>query len=387
MYRPKRFNNRGNKPRFQKRGPSKLDPRLLIRKAEDMPVVEDYQPRYQFQDFPIKDELQQNIEAKGYDIPTPIQDQAIIPILEGKDVIGLANTGTGKTAAFTIPLIDKILRDPSQKVLILAPTRELAVQIHQEFLGFAKGTSITSSLCIGGANMQVQIMQVRNSPNFIIGTPGRMKDLVMSKKLQLFRYQNIVLDEVDRMLDIGFIRDIEFLLGQMPKDKQSLFFSATLSQEIQGLVYRFMKQPIMISVKKQETSNNVEQDVIRIGSRIKLDVLHDMLALEECKKVLVFGRTKHGVEKLSKTLYVRGFKTASIHGNKSQNQRQRALEEFKANKIQVLLATDVAARGLDIPNVTHVINYDLPATYEEYVHRIGRTGRAGQKGFAVSFVD
>lgn len=365
-----------------------INPALFIQKAQEMPEqTEQYVPKHNFSDFQITEQLKKNILAHGYTTSTPIQDQTIPSILEGKDVIGIANTGTGKTAAFLIPLINKVLTNRSEKVLIVVPTRELAVQIEEEFLHFAKFLMLSSVLCIGGALMQKQMQGLRQNPSFIIGTPGRLKDLVQRRNLKLFYFKNIVLDEVDKMLDMGFIHDVKFLINELPPVRQSLFFSATISPQVKDLMQVFLKNPVTVSVKTQETAVRIEQDIVKLKGRNKIDVLHDMLAQEEYKKVLLFGRTKYGVEKLARVLSQRGFHVASIHGNKSQNQRQRALTQFKTNQIQVLLATDVAARGLDIDDVTHVINFDLPQNYDDYVHRIGRTGRANKKGMALTFVD
>lgn len=363
-----------------------MDVSLLVRKAE--PVVEElYTPLHAFTDFPLQEQLKQAITRRGYTAPTPIQDQAILPLLQGRDVVGIANTGTGKTAAFLIPLVNKILRDRSQKALIIAPTRELAVQIQEEFRVLTEGMQLYSVLCIGGVNINPQIRQLARSPQFVIGTPGRLKDLEKQHKLHLSDYRNIVLDEVDRMLDMGFINDMRHIISKLPTPRQSLFFSATLPDSAKAIMRDFLHDPVMVTVKTRDTSKNVEQDVIRTNGQAKIDVLHNLLAQEGFDKVLVFGRTKWGMEKLARLLERRGFSVAAIHGNKNQNQRQRAITMFKANEIQVLLATDIASRGLDIPNVTHVINYDLPETYEDYIHRIGRTGRAENKGIALTILD
>ena len=364
-----------------------MNPALLMKKAAEVVPQAEYKPKYTFSDFPIHPQLKQNIIVRGYTIPTPIQDQAIMPILEGRDVVGIANTGTGKTAAFIIPLLNKIVHDRRQRVLIVAPTRELAVQIHEECKAFAKGLEIFSTLCIGGVNIRPQIENLRRYPHIVIGTPGRLKDLKNQNKLSIALFSNIVLDEVDRMLDMGFIRDVNFLISHLPKVRQSLFFSATLTPTVSQVMQTFLTNPVTISVKTQETAHNVDQDVVKTNGRVKLDILHELLVQTAFKKVLIFGRTKWGIEKLAKQLSLKGMTVAAIHGNKNQNQRQRALTEFKQNRVSVLLATDIASRGLDIPDVTHVINFDLPETYEDYVHRIGRTGRAGKKGIALSFVD
>jgi len=345
-------------------------------------------PEHRFEDFAVDLRLKKNIAAKGYIEPTPIQDRAIVHVLRGEDVVGIANTGTGKTAAFLIPLINKILQGKGERVLVMVPTRELAVQIHDELKGFAKGLGVYGAVCVGGVNINPQIGELRRKPQFVIGTPGRLKDLIERRALNLGEFKTAVLDEADRMLDMGFIPDMRRLLALLPEPRHTLFFSATLSREIEALIGEFMQTPVRISVKTQETAASIEQDIVRIKpGEDKVDVLGDLLVKPGFEKVLVFGRTKHGVERLSRKLVQRGIVADSIHGDKTQNKRQRALTLFKEGKVQVLCATDVAARGLDISGVSHVINYDLPATQEDYVHRIGRTGRAGKKGLALTFIE
>ncbi len=341
-----------------------------------------------FSDFSLIPQLIQNIQAKGYKTPTPIQQNCIPAILSGKDVIGIANTGTGKTAAFLIPLLDKIFRNKSQRVLIIAPTRELALQIQEELKAFARGLGIYSVLCIGGMSLNRQKSELRQSPHFVIGTPGRIKDLIGERALMLSSFKNVVLDETDRMVDIGFITDITYFISLLPQERQSLFFSATVSPKVQGILRAFVHNPITIQIEEPEAALNIHQDIVRVekGQR-KIDTLHDLLIGEGFEKVVIFGRTKWGIQKLTNELIERGFKAGAIHGNKNQNQRQRVLQQFKSNEIQILLATDVASRGLDIPDVSHVINFDMPATMDDYTHRIGRTGRAHKKGTALTFVE
>ncbi len=378
--RPQRFNRgRGRNKAF--------DPSMLIKKAVRNVAPRVYEVKNKFVDFAISDQLKHNIVARGYEQPTPIQDQIIPHILEGRDVVGLANTGTGKTAAFLIPLIDNIYQRKSEKVLIMAPTRELAVQIESELRLFARSMRINSSLCIGGASINRQIDSLRRNPEFVIGTPGRLIDLEKRRFLNFNDFSTIVLDEVDQMFDMGFIHDMKYVIARLPQDRHSLFFSATLPRKLDEVVDSFLNNPIKVQVETQKASTNVDQDVIRVNGQSKVDLLHDLLIQDGFNKVLVFGRTKRGLDKLDRTLYKRGFRVAAIHGNKSQGQRQRALKEFKRSNIQVLLATDIASRGLDIDDVTHVINYDLPQTKEDYIHRIGRTGRANKTGIALSFVD
>ena len=365
----------------------RIDVSRFINKAVVTEVEQKFVPQHRFADFLINENLKTNIIAKGYETPTPIQDRAIPHALLGQDVVGIANTGTGKTAAFLIPLINKVLNDRSERVLIMVPTRELAVQIEDEYWGFAAHMRMGAVTCVGGANINRQIATLRRNPNFVIGTPGRLKDLMERRALDLSKFSTVVLDEADRMLDMGFIADMRFILSHMRDEKQTLFFSATMSRDIEKLIGDFLKDPVSISVKTGDTAKSVDQDIVRTAGKNKIDVLHELFTQPGFSKVIVFGRTKHGVEKLSKLLSDRGFKAESIHGNKTQGKRERALGAFKKNQIQVLVATDVAARGIDVDDVSHVINYDIPMTYDDYVHRIGRTGRAGKGGKALTFID
>jgi superfamily II DNA/RNA helicase len=380
-----RFSN-GNRGR--KNMGENIDPAKFINKAIITEEIEHFVPEHNFSDFAITEELKQSIIKKGYKLPTPIQDRSIPYILQGSDIVGIANTGTGKTGAFLIPLINKVLLNRKENIIILVPTRELAIQIEQELREFTRDMKIFSVCCVGGAPIGRQISELRYHNNFIIGTPGRIKDLIERRHIRLPEFATIVLDEADRMLDMGFIADMRFVMAKMPSKRHTLFFSATLSREIESLIGEFLNEPVRISVKTRDTSKNVDQDIIRVDrSKNKLDVLHDLLSQKEFSKVLIFGRTKHGVEKLSRTLAERGFRADSIHGDKPHSRRQKALGLFKQNHIQVLVATDVAARGLDIVDISHVINYDIPATYDDYVHRIGRTGRGDKKGKALTFIE
>ncbi len=396
-------NNRGrnNFSKFGRRGGNRggrrqatFDPTPVIIQAglqqaeiAKSPVEQEvFTPTHLFADFAISDRLKENIAQRGYKAPTPIQDQIIPHILEGRDVVGIANTGTGKTAAFLIPLIEKVIKNPNEKVLIIVPTRELALQVRDELMSFTPGLQVYSSLCIGGAPIHRQIESLRRGPHFVIGTPGRIKDLNQRRKIRFESFTNIVLDEVDRMLDMGFVHEIREIINVLPNQRQSLFFSATMNPRVKEIMRGFLNDPVTITVKSQEASSRVTQEIVKLKGKAKVDVLHDLLSSDGFAKVLVFGRTKHGAEKLSKELRYRGFKVDAIHGNKSQGQRQRALRDFKSSYIQALIATDVVARGVDIDDVTHVINYDLPESYEDYIHRIGRTGRADKVGVALTFI-
>lgn len=385
-----RGGNRGggrnfSRPQFNRRKIKTIDPKFFVQKAVER-VEEVYVPKNHFSDFKIEEKLRKNISARGYKTPTPIQDQAIPHLLSGRDVIGLARTGTGKTAAFLIPLINKVLKNREERVLIIAPTRELAVQIMDELQVFAGGTGISGVLCIGGVGMGPQIQGLYRKPNFVVGTPGRLQDLERQRVLSFRVFGTIVLDEVDRMLDMGFVNEVSYIISKLADRRQSLFFSATINEKVRKIMHGFLHDPVTITIAATTPSANVDQDIVELNGRLKVDVLEELLRQDGFDKVLVFGRTKHGMEKLSHQLTQRGFRVAAIHGNKSQGQRQRAIDQFKSNRIQVLLATDIASRGLDIDDVTHVINYDQPESYEDYIHRIGRTGRANKKGFALTFV-
>ncbi len=377
----------GGKRRF---GGERIDASRFIKKAihvEEKPYV----AKHTFADFPFNPQLHKNIKGAGYISPRPIQDQSIPTVLSGKDVFGMANTGTGKTAAFLLPLIEKISKTKGLKkgetVLIMAPTRELAIQIDEEFKKLAFGFGMFSVACVGGLPIGKQIREIKMGVSFIVGTPGRLRDLIDQKVLDLSTCHSVVLDEADRMLDMGFREDMVFIIGKTHKDRQTLFFSATLSPEIRKMTEQYLKDPAFISVVSGETAKNIEQDVVRFKTKEeKLEKLHEVLKKDGSDKVLIFREMKHSVDTLEKELRGLGFKAGGIHGDKRSRERIRILESFKKDQITILIATDVAARGLDIPDVTHVINYDVPQTYDTYVHRIGRTGRAGKKGTALTFV-
>jgi superfamily II DNA/RNA helicase len=337
----------------------------------------------------LPETLKATIARHNYIKLTPIQVQVIPAIRAGKDVIGIANTGTGKTAAFLIPLVENILKNFNYRALIISPTRELALQTRDELRKFSGNMPIYSTLCIGQSSMQIQISQLRHNPHVVVGTPGRIKDLINRGILKLGNFKMIILDETDQMLDMGFIHDIKEIISYLPAERQSLFFSATITPVITALINSFVKNAVTISVKTQETLTNIKQDLVRLDKKVgaKMDKLSSLLRQEEFKKVLVFGRTKYGVERIARDLFQKGFKVTSIHGDKAQFQRQQAIRMFKEDVVSIMVATDVAARGLDIANVTHVINYDIPQTYEDYIHRIGRTGRANLSGTALTFVE
>ena len=350
-------------------------------------VEEIYTPTHTFADFKVDAKLKENIAKRGFVIPSPIQDQSIPNALQGRDIIGLANTGTGKTAAFLIPTINKILADKKHKAIIITPTRELAIQIQKECIELAKGLSIFNVTCVGGAPIRAQIMGLSRAHNIVIGTPGRLKDLLDRGDLNISNVSTVILDEADRMLDMGFIDDVKYFLKHIPENRQMLLFSATMAPAIESLIHNFLKNPVKISVKTRDTSKNVDQDVVRVADKTKkFDILCELLTSPEFSKVLIFAETKRSVDRLEKDLIARRFRAEAIHGDKRHNERQRALAAFSTGKNQILIATDVAARGLDISGVTHVINFEIPQSYDTYVHRIGRTGRGDNKGKALTFV-
>jgi superfamily II DNA/RNA helicase len=344
-------------------------------------------PTHTFLDFKADERLLKNLETLKILTPTPIQDKSIPVGLEGRDVLGIANTGTGKTLAFLLPIVTKILQE-NKKAIVLAPTRELAAQIEKDFRNLTLNMRLWTHLVIGGANMWRQIRQAKMRNDIVIGTPGRLVDLMKRKVLNLSDISLVVLDEADRMLDMGFREDIEKILENCQTEgRQTFCFSATMPKELERIAEKFMKEPVKISVKMQETSKNVDQDIIKFtDSHDKIEKLHDLLNKPEFTKSIIFCRTKSGTEKLEGELFKRGFKAKYIHGDLRQGQRNRAISDFKDGFVKILIATDVASRGLDIKDVTHVINYDEPENYEDYTHRIGRTGRAGKKGFAYTFV-
>ncbi|MDC0237866.1 DEAD/DEAH box helicase [Gammaproteobacteria bacterium] len=330
----------------------------------------------------------------GYQQPTPIQSKSVAHLLDGHDLMGVAQTGTGKTAAFGLPLLQRLdeanepARPRQPKSLILAPTRELALQIHTELEKFAKNTSLRSSVIFGGVGQNPQVRQLQKGVDVLVATPGRLLDLAGQGHVDLSGISVLVLDEADRLLDMGFIRDVKRIVQQTPKSRQSLLFSATMSNGVSQLARNILRDPIRVDVSpKQPTVKKIDQRVIMVETQDKLEVLQTLLHDEALSRAIVFTRTKHGANKVAKKLCAAGVSADAIHGNKSQSARQRALADFKKGRTWVLVATDIAARGLDIEGVSHVINFELPHEPEGYVHRIGRTGRAGARGVAWSLVD
>lgn len=387
----KAYQRHFSRPRsqFNRRGPVGGNVHSYIKRATsqgfEAPVIT-AKPTIAIADLAISEQLRQNIVNRGYSTLMPIQEQVIPAVLADKDIIGIANTGTGKTAAFLIPIIEKIIHNPRYQVLIITPTRELAFQIREELQKFSQRLVIYSALLVGQSPVHNQLADLRRNPQVIIGTPGRLKDFIERRHVRLETFNMVVLDEVDQMLNMGFLPDVRKIISMLPQKRQSLFFSATVSGEINSLINSFVRNPITISVKTTETTKHIKQEIVTIPSgKTKFDALCDLLSQGELSKVLIFGKTKHGVERISVELIRKGFKAISIHGDKPQFKRYQAMRMFKDNTMRILVATDVAARGLDIADVTHVINYDAPATYEDYIHRIGRTGRANKQGVALSF--
>ncbi|WP_455220864.1 DEAD/DEAH box helicase [Kaarinaea lacus] len=352
-----------------------------------------------FESLGLRAELLRAVSEKGYSSPTPIQQQAIPPILEGRDIMGGAQTGTGKTAGFTLPLLQRLMATNNDsgaksgknrraiRALVLTPTRELAAQVEESVINYGKYLPLCSTAIFGGTKINPQIQKLRNGVDILVATPGRLLDHVNQNTVNLSSVEILVLDEADRMLDMGFIRDIRKLLTRLPKQKQTLFFSATFSDDIKQLANGLLKSPTLIEVAQQNTaSDRVAQVVHPVDKNRKRELLSYLIGSKNWKQVLVFTRTKHGADNLSRHLIADGIKAAAIHGNKSQGARTKALADFKSGKARVLVATDIAARGLDIDQLPHVVNYELPNNAEDYIHRIGRTGRAGNEGEAMSLV-
>ncbi len=353
-----------------------------------------------FEKLGLSPEILRAVSDQGYTTPTPVQAQAIPMVLAGHDIMAGAQTGTGKTAGFTLPMLNILNREHAERgeashdrkgrrhirVLVLTPTRELAAQVNDSIVTYGKYLSLRSTVVFGGVGINPQIEKLKRGVDILVATPGRLLDLVNQKKCDLSRVEMLVLDEADRMLDMGFIHDIRKVLALVPKQRQTLFFSATFSSDIKKLASGILKAPKLIEVSRNETSHQVTQVVHPVGKSRKRELLSQLIRTEEWKQVLVFTRTKHGANRLTTQLGTDGIEAAAIHGNKSQTARTNALKGFKDGSIRVLVATDIAARGLDIDQLPHVVNYELPNVAEDYVHRIGRTGRAGNTGEAMSLV-
>lgn len=365
-----------------------IDVSKFIYKPTGVHMAPVYEVQHQFADFNFSEPIARNLAMRGFTAPTPIQDQTIKYALEGRDVIGLASTGSGKTGAFLLPLIEKLAQDRHQKVLILAPTRELAMQINEELREFSHGMRLFSTVCVGGMSIYNQIQHLRRVNNFVIGTPGRLQDLADRKVIDFSEFNNIVIDEFDHMLDMGFIDAITTILKKLPAERQSLFFSATMPPRIKTVVHDFLRNPVSIDIGSGVSTKNVEQDVIRVlDRRHKIVELEKLLSSKDATRCLIFAETKKEVEALHDDLLAKGLKVGFLHGDKRQRERERTLRAFKDGLFSILIATDVAARGIDVKDISHVINYTVPQTHDDYVHRIGRTGRGGKVGKAFTFVN
>lgn len=340
-----------------------------------------------FDQFSLHQNLSNNLSQKGFSIATEIQTKAIPLIMQGKDVLGISETGSGKTGAFLIPSIHKLLSDRNQKLLVIAPTRELAMQIEKEAISFVKGSQLRVALTIGGESIGKQISQLRRDAQIIVGTPGRLLDLIERKVFNPHFYNNIVIDEVDQMLDMGFVDDIKKIMNRVSQKRQTLFFSATLNSKIEKIVQSISANYQIVKLTNNAPSKNVIQDVIDYShTSERIPLLQELLQQKEVEKAIVFVETKRYADQIDKILYQNRFKVGAIHGDKRQNVRKRVIDKFKKSHINILVATNVAARGIDIHDITHVINLDEPQTHDEYIHRIGRTGRNGNTGKAFTFV-
>ena len=345
-----------------------------------------------FQSLGLSEALLKAVSKKGYTTPSPIQQKAIPPVLEGKDVLASAQTGTGKTAGFTLPLLHILSENPKEKyrpirALILTPTRELAAQVYANVKEYSEFLNLRSAVIFGGVNQKPQAATIRQGIDILVATPGRLLDLQSQGLLSLKRVEIFVLDEADRMLDMGFLRDIERVIKSMPEKRQNLMFSATFSKDIKKLAHGILNHPVQVEATPENTTvEAISQKVYRVAKGLKTGLIIKLISEGNWKQVLVFTRTKHGANRLCEKMIKSGITAAAIHGNKSQGARTKALAGFKTGKVRVLVATDIAARGLDIPLLPHVINFELPNISEDYVHRIGRTGRAGASGEALSLV-
>ncbi|SIN82810.1 DEAD/DEAH box helicase [Algoriphagus halophilus] len=380
--------NRGPR-QVQKKKVSTLDPNLLIKKAKPT-GQKGFQSKTSFTSLSLSKGLMNNLATKGYVNMTNIQEQSVAPLLEGRDMLGISNTGSGKTGAFLIPIIEHALQDKNQfTALIVTPTRELALQIEEEFKSLSKGMNLYSATFIGGTNINTDMKVLSRKLHVIVGTPGRLLDLASRRLLKLNQVKTLVLDEFDRMLDMGFVNDVKKLVGAMTQRRQTMLFSATLEASQKALINSLLNNPVEVKINSGVTTNeNIEQGIIRVPEgKDKFVLLADLFQDRGMDKVIIFTETKRLADKLSKKLNQSGIKSGLIHGNKSQNFRNKTIEQFKSGETRVLVATDVAARGIDVADVSHVINYQLPMTMDSYIHRIGRTGRAGKTGHALTFVN
>ncbi|MBI1223386.1 MAG: DEAD/DEAH box helicase [Bacteroidetes bacterium] len=379
---------RSSRPATKKAKPTELHTSLFNRKAVDR-KEQGYTATRKISELPVHRDLIANLSKRGYEFPTEIQDKTLEASLKGRNLMGIAQTGTGKTGAFLIPIIDQLIGSRANfQALVVVPTRELAVQVEEEFKHMAKGLNVFSSCFIGGVNIKRDLNELKRKSHVVIGTPGRLNDLMQQRVLRFENFQTLVLDEFDRLLDMGFIRDIRKMVDAMPNRRQTFLFSATEESGQRKIIDELLDAPVEVKVSDgQSTGDHIDQESVHVGpNENKFDLLVNMLNQDEFNKVLVFAETKRGVSALWKKLNRIGLPSEQIHGNKSQSQRLKALQDFKSGRVKILLATDVAARGLDITEVSHVINYQAPKSKDAYIHRIGRTGRAGKSGKAYTFI-
>ena len=383
-----RYTKRGRNRSRQNKLSSSLDPQKLIHKA----VATDetvYTSRRTYVDFRLHPSLSKNLAKKKYIRPTEIQDKSIEKLIKGENLIGVAATGTGKTGAFLIPIVQQMMVRKQTSALVIVPTRELAQQVQQEYDSLTKGMQLPSSCFIGGTNVGKDISKARKNFRFIVGTPGRLNDLIDRNSLNISSKSILVLDEFDTMLDMGFVNDIRRIVSKMRSRKQTMLFSATVDRSQEKIIKEIVHSALRINVTSGTiASDRIEQDIIKIAeSENKFDVLLNLLDDKAFKKVILFAETKRMADKISRQLKKSGVKSDAIHGDKSQSYRNKAIQHFKVGQTKILVATDVASRGIDIDNVSHVINYQLPRTMDSYIHRIGRTGRKGKTGMAYTFVN
>lgn len=387
---PKRKLSPSPGPRpVQKKKESTLDAKLLVKKAQPSGQA-GFRSETPFTKLNLQPTLLKNLKDKGYESMTNIQEQSIFPLMDGRDLLGISNTGSGKTGAFLIPIIEHAKSDQNNfTALIVTPTRELALQIEEEFKTLSKGMNLYSASFIGGTNINSDFKSLNRKLHVIVGTPGRLLDLYDRKLLKLNQVNTLVLDEFDRMLDMGFVHDVKKLVNAMTKRQQTMLFSATLEPSQKALIDGLLNDPVVVKINTGgTTSENVDQETIRVPEgKDKFEILASLFQDKTMDRVIIFTETKRLADRLSKKLNETGIKSGLIHGNKSQNFRNKTIEEFKNGTTRVLVATDVAARGIDVADVTHVINYQLPMSMDSYIHRIGRTGRAGKTGRAITFVN
>jgi ATP-dependent RNA helicase RhlE len=387
--------NRGSKSTSKKGSSSNynhqkstLNPDLLIRKATQKAEEVYYSKRF-FDEMPLDSRLKENLQKKGFIKPTEIQDKTLEFLLEKRDILGVAQTGTGKTAAFLIPIIERVLKNKRAPfALIVVPTRELAMQIDKDFRSITKGLKLFSSCFIGGTNINRDVQELRRPSHVIIGTPRRILELIKHKELDIRETNTLVLDEFDKMLSLGFLKEVEHITGAMGRRQHTMLFSATLEKKQMSSIQEILYNPITVKLSKSDTTGeHIDQDIIQYTKdQNKFDILTELLSQDEFNKVLLFDETKKGVDFLTEKLISSNIKAEAIHGDLTQKVRLRALKNFKEGDLQVLIATDVAARGIDVSDITHVINYQIPQSFDQYIHRIGRTGRAGKQGKAFTFV-